>query len=840
MTTGPQRSDLRDSGGKPTRLSGPPIDSGTVTGAEILAFDWSRTTLGRLESWPMSLRATLAAMLACPQAMFLAWGPDLLCFYNDAYRPILGLRLEKALGRPFREVWGSIWSDIEPLVEATLAGRPQQTADMKLDLSRQGAPEESWWSFTYSPVFDDRGEIAGLLCVTGETTGQVVAERERRAADERLKMALSAGNSIGTWSWDVTTSLVTADARFAALHGLDPDRAARGATLAEFVRGIHPDDRPRVETAIGDAVRTGGAFAEEYRLPGPDGNVRWVFAQGRCELAPDGRPLRFPGISFDITDRKATENALRVSEERFRGIVNSIDQMIWSTRSDGYHDYYNQRWYDYTGVPHGSMDGKGWNGMFHPDDQENALSAWRHSLATGEPYRIEYRLRDRSGRYRWVLGRAQPVRDETGQITRWFGSCTEIQEIVDAREVLARSREELERAVASRTIELMSAEEKLRQSQKMEAVGQLTGGIAHDFNNMLAIIIGGLNFAQRRLARGDRNIDRYIESAMEGATRAAALTQRLLAFSRQQPLAPEPVDCNAMLAGLDDLLTRTLGENVKLDTVMGADLWRAKADANQLENVVVNLAVNARDAMPAGGRLTIETANADLDDDHAREVEIAPGEYVMLTVTDTGTGMTPEVMARAFDPFFTTKSVGKGTGLGLSQVFGFVRQSGGQVKAQSEVGRGTTFRIYLPRFAGDAAAALPRRAPGPVRAGLPSEIVLVVEDESRVRNFSAEALRELGYTVLHAEGGPEALRMIEAGQDVTLLFTDVVMPEMTGRELAERAVKLLPRLKVLYTTGYTRDAVIQDGVLEPGTNLLPKPFGIDGLAAKVRAMLDGE
>jgi signal transduction histidine kinase len=428
-------------------------------------------------------------------------------------------------------------------------------------------------------------------------------------------------------------------------------------------------------------------------------------------------------------------------------------------------------------------------------------------------------------------------------------------EIGLAEEVAARSWEAVERAriqlelrelnasleqrVAQRTKELEQAEEALRQAQKMEAVGQLTGGIAHDFNNMLAVIIGGLNLLQRRLARGDTDVAKYIDAAMEGANRAASLTQRLLAFSRQQPLAPEPLDANRLVSGMTELLSRSLGENTQVETVLSAGLWRINADAGQLENALLNLAVNARDAMSDGGRLTIETANAYVDDSYAGEHQISPGQYVLIAVTDNGSGMPPHVIERAFDPFFTTKVVGKGTGLGLSQVFGFVRQSGGHVKLYSEVGHGTTVKVYLPRYYGPADAAPAKTISAAAGVGRLDEVILVVEDEERVRNYSVEALRELGYTVLHASGGAEALRMLESGQRVALLFTDVVMPEMTGKQLSTRALALQPDLKVLYTTGYTRNAVVHNGVLDPGTQFLPKPFSVEQLAAKVRSVLDG-
>jgi signal transduction histidine kinase/DNA-binding response OmpR family regulator len=416
------------------------------------------------------------------------------------------------------------------------------------------------------------------------------------------------------------------------------------------------------------------------------------------------------------------------------------------------------------------------------------------------------------------------------------------------REVAERRRAEaalqalnvtLEQRVLDEVQERTKAEEQLRQVQKMEAVGQLTGGIAHDFNNMLAVILGGLNLLQRKLAKGETDVDRFLNAAIDGAQRAAGLTQRLLAFSRQQPLAPEPLNPNKMIAGMADLLGRTLGETINVETVLAAGLWQVKADPGQLENAILNLCVNGRDAMPDGGKLTIETSNAYVDEMVGQAYTIPPGQYVQIAVADSGHGMSEDVIAKAFDPFFTTKSVGKGTGLGLSQVYGFVRQSGGHVKIYSEVDVGTTVKIYLPRHNGAAGKDTPKRAPVTSYRGQKNEVILVVEDEDRVRGVSLESLRDLGYTVIGAANGAEALQLLDSGLSVSLLFTDVVMPNMSGRELAEQARKRRPELKILYTTGYTRNAIVHNGILDPGTNLLPKPFSIDDLAMKVRQVLDG-
>jgi CheY-like chemotaxis protein len=326
---------------------------------------------------------------------------------------------------------------------------------------------------------------------------------------------------------------------------------------------------------------------------------------------------------------------------------------------------------------------------------------------------------------------------------------------------------------------------------------------------------------------------------MDGAKRAADLTQRLLAFSRQQPLEPKPLNVNKMVAGMRELLDRTLGETISVETVLSAGLWQVEADAAQLESSLLNLAVNARDAMPQGGELTIETANAFVDERSAKEYALKPGQFVLIAVSDTGSGMEPDVVAKAFDPFYTTKGVGKGTGLGLSQVYGFVRQSGGNVKIYSEVGVGTSVKIYLPRYVGDPVSAGSEDADTAIEAGHAGEVIMVVEDDDRVRNMSVEALRELGYTVIEASRPWEAIRMFEAGRQVHLLFTDVVMPEMSGRQLVNRLLTLRPDLRVLFTTGYTRNAIVHNGVLDSGTQLLSKPFSIDDLAAKVRSILDG-
>jgi len=416
-----------------------------------------------------------------------------------------------------------------------------------------------------------------------------------------------------------------------------------------------------------------------------------------------------------------------------------------------------------------------------------------------------------------------------------------------AESALQNINETLESLVAERTEALQQtntrllneiqlreeSEERLRQMQKIEAIGQLTGGIAHDFNNMLAVILGSLRLMQRRLARGETDVQKYIDGAVDGAERAANLTRRLLAFARQQSLSPTVVDCNKMIAGMSELLRRTISETIRIETVLSGGLWRTHVDPSQLENALLNLAVNARDAMPEGGRLTIETSNADLDQRYSSaHADVLPGQYVLIAVTDSGSGMTAEVIARAFDPFFTTKGMGHGTGLGLSQVHGFIKQSGGHVKIYSEIGEGTTIKLYLPRFIGDAEKNNPT-ANEHIPVSKFNETVLVVEDEESVRTVTVDMLTELGYRVLQAEGAMTGLKMLDAHPEVTLLFTDVVMPDVNGRKLADEAKKRRPDLSVLFTTGYTRNAIVHNGVLDAGVHLIVKPFTMEALAQKL-------
>jgi PAS domain S-box-containing protein len=565
----------------------------------------------------------------------------------------------------------------------------------------------------------------------------------------------------------------------------------------------------------------------------------------------------------EMEDRLRAEGALRESEAQFRAITDSMPQLVWSAQADGTDDYYNSRWFEYTGLTPESNGELGWSQVLHPDDRERAWNRWLAALEQGIPYEDEYRLRRRDGIYRWVLERAMPIRDEaTGSVVRWLGTCTDVHEQVNTRSTLAIDNDALERAVDQRTVELADttvrlnaevrerarAEDALRQAQKMESLGQLTGGVAHDFNNLLTVVIGNLETLQRRLDSGQPldvvQLRKLIANAARGADRAATLTQRLLAFARRQPLEPVPLDVNRLVADMSELLRRTLGEQIELTTLLDGTLSLTLADRNQLENATLNLAVNARDAMPQGGRLTIRTFNQTLDEREASALsEVSPGRYIVVAVTDTGVGMDAEVQARAIEPFFTTKEVGSGTGLGLSQVYGFIKQSGGHLRIESRLGGGTTVSMYLPQLqtAVKPAAAAPPEAGTPLAR--PGECVLVVEDDADVRQHSINILRELGYAVLAAADARAALAILEQYPDIALLFTDIGLPGgMSGIQLAQVAAQRRRArgeyaVKVLFTSAYARDAIIE-GRLDADMQLISKPFTYVCLGAKVRETID--
>ncbi|BBI43059.1 hypothetical protein ALP64_202994 [Pseudomonas syringae pv. actinidiae] len=480
----------------------------------------------------------------------------------------------------------------------------------------------------------------------------------------------------------------------------------------------------------------------------------------------------------------------------------------------------------------------------HPEDRPGLIDAINAVITSGHLYAHQYRVRRTDGIYYWIEANGRVDRADDGTPLSFPGVLIN----VDERRSIAAERDRataalrslndtLEQRVAARTAELMQAEEKLRQSQKMEAVGQLTGGLAHDFNNLLAGISGALELMGTRIEQGRwSDIDKYIVTAQGAAKRAAALTHRLLAFSRRQTLDPQPTDVNRLIKGMADLIQRTVGPSIVVDTVGPIGLWPTLVDASQLENALLNLCINARDAMPDGGRIMVEASNMWMEGDVAKAHDMPDGQYLSLCVTDTGTGMTPDVIAKAFDPFFTTKPIGQGTGLGLSMIYGFANQSGGRVRIQSEVGKGTAISLYLPRYDGAAVRDEHDTGKTPVESG---ETILIVDDEPTVRMLLTDALGDLGYTLIEASDSLAGLKLLRSDVHIDLLITDVGLPGgMNGRQMADAGREVRPHLKTLFITGYAENAAIGDEQLGPGRKVLTKPFAIDVLAARVQELMN--
>ncbi len=1236
------------------------LAGGGAMGQRLRAADWTGSPLGPPAAWPQSLRTAVSIVLNSLHPMFLAWGPQLIFLYNDAYTPILGAKHPQAVGRPFQHIWFEIWDDIRPLIERAMAGEATWAEDMRLVMLRNGYPEDSWYTFSYSPIVDESGGVGGMFCACTETTAKVLNERrlqlqlsiseQLRDLTDPVEITMAASRSLGErlgasrvgygevdaeatvriardWAAEgeppgdpgtprplagfgqefadllrqgLTVRLddIGADARSAAnrsayeaigaralivvplvrdgrlaaifyvhqssprlwtsadvalaedvaertwaaldraraesalkrqlaeegerlrrlfaqapsfmavLRGPDhvaelvndaymrlvggersligkpvrealPEVAGQGffelldqvyqsgepyfsheallalqrspggpiedryvdfiyqpvtgpdgvvsgifvdgydvtdrveaskalrdsesrlrlamhaarmgvATFTLEPQGVahtpsfaelfgfppdavltldliraryHPDDRARTMKERAAILAGGGPFYDvEHRVVWPDGSIHWVYGRGEVARDEAGHPQSVTAVYIDITAQKQTESALRESEDHYRHAVELNPEVAWTALPDGRLDRVAERWtewtggsglgsswseavhpddlaaskaawiqslatgqpydiehrirlrsgdyewmrsrafprrdqggaivkwygatenihqrratearlreseaqfrifaqampnhvwtapatgrldwfndkvYEYSGVAPGDLDGDNWAGLLHPEDLPSTMAAWTRAVATGETYEAEFRVLRGDGAYRWHISRALPIRDGEGRLMRWIGSNTDIEDQKATAEALSQLNATLESRVEERSRELRTAEEALRQAQKMEAVGQLTGGIAHDFNNLLTGIIGSLDIVRRRLAAGRlADVDRFMDAAVTSANRAAGLTHRLLAFSRRQSLDSQPVEVDRLVRSMEDLLRRTLGENITLAAEADPAPWTAEADANQLESALLNLAINARDAMPQGGALTVRTSNRRVEaDDPVGGLE--PADYVAMSVTDTGTGMALEVLERAFDPFFTTKPIGQGTGLGLSMIYGFAKQSRGHVQIASTVGQGTTVTLYLPRFRGEVPVGEGSDAVDAPRAQA-GERVLVVEDDAAVRMLVVDVLQELGYAFVEAVDAKTALPILQAPDRIDLLISDVGLPGMNGRQLAELARQARPGLKILFITGYAENAAVRGGFLAPGMEMVTKPFALDALAAKIREMLQVE
>jgi PAS domain S-box-containing protein len=576
-------------------------------------------------------------------------------------------------------------------------------------------------------------------------------------------------------------------------------------------RFVHPDDRGKVAEAFSHIANAGPrAFALEYRIQRPDGAIRTIYDIAKAVFEPDGTYSHTIGTVQDITDRKEIEENLRRSEQRFRRVIDSNMVGVAFWKADGTIHDANDAYLGIVGYTREELTaGKlNWRQLTPPEYASADDAAGRRVQQQGVTgaYEKEY-IRKDGARVPILVGGALLESDPAQGVSF-------VLDLTQQRKI----------------------EEQLRQGQKLQALGQLTGGVAHDFNNLLMIIMGNAEMLTAKL-EGNARLLEMAELISNSAKRAAELTGRLLAFARRQPLRPAAADVNRLVAGMDGMLRRTLGESVRIELVQGAGLWPAMIDSTALETAILNLAINARDAMPNGGCLTVATANTHIDEAYARvRSEVRPGQYVAVSITDNGTGMSPDVAKQAFEPFFTTKDVGKGSGLGLSMVYGFIKQSRGHVSLYSEPDKGTTVRMYLPRaLVGTEQRAAPSDGMVPLPQG--TERVLLVEDDDLVRGYSESQLRQLGYVVVAVNDGPSALQALSRNP-FDLLFTDVVLPGgLNGRELADEARKLHPQIKVLYTSGYTADAIVHDGRLDPGVNLISKPYRQQDLAFKLRRVL---
>jgi PAS domain S-box-containing protein len=634
-------------------------------------FDWSATSLGAPSGWPAPLKTLVNLMLNSTQPMFIAWGPARTWLYNDAFTPILGRKHPTALGAPAREVGAEAWADIAPLFARVFAGEPVSMEDFAIGLDRRGTIEEAHFEFSYSPVLGEDGQVTGLFGACIETTQTVMAHRQLALAHERqLQVFAQLPRFIGAMAGPNHIFEYVNDAyeKISGRTGF-PGRTVRemfpeleGQGFFESLDQVYRTGEPVVMRGM--ELRLQGSHELQYidfvyqPLRDVEGAVSGILVGGH-EVTEAYR------AQASLRELNATLERRVIERAQARGRTWQVSpDLLGALNAKTYFETSNPAWKTLLGWTEAEVASMSIFELLHPDDVERTRVGFQLTQEGQPAIRFPNRYRRKDGSYRWISWVGVP---EDGFV---YCSGRDITAEVEAEEALAKTQEAL------------------RQSQKMEAVGQLTGGIAHDFNNMLAIIMGGIDLALRRLQRGDTGVQGYLQNAREGATRAAALTQRLLAFSRQSPLEPRVTDINTLMTGMSDLLRRTLGERVELQTVLAAGLWATNVDGNQLENAIINLAVNARDAMPDGGKLTIEVANTHLEERYvAREIGVAAGQYVMISVTDIDTGIAPEVLDRVFDPFFTTKSVGKGTGLGLSMVYGFAKQSGGHVRVYSELGR---------------------------------------------------------------------------------------------------------------------------------------------------------
>ncbi|KIG10749.1 PAS domain S-box protein [Caballeronia concitans] len=914
----------------------------------LLARDWADTPLGTPDRWPVALRTLCDVIDGSAQPMFIVWGPERVLIHNGAYASILADKQHHALGRPFLDVWSEIARDLAPLVDQAYAGVPVHMDDITLKMLRHGRAEEAHFAFSYTPVRVESGGVGGFLCACVETTERVLADRQRRAVEERLRATLAI-KTVGVIRWDGQYRLADVNEGFLRMTGFTQQEAlgrtwreltppefwpaseravSQVMTLGEavpyekqyfrkdgsrwwglfapraFADGaieivlditerkeaekrlrereqrlrlivesateyaiVTAGSDGRVTTWSPGAARTFGYRADEIvgrscdilyvpedaeagvpaqelekaRRDGQATNTRWhqrqdgsrVFVSGSTNLLrdPAGAEIGFLFVMHDETERRRAEEELREAEERYRFAARATSDAIWDWDLITDTIHWNEAVEVHFGfapadIPESSA---WWKEHIHAQDRESVVASVQAVIASdNDSWLAEYRFERSDGTYADVLDRGTVLRDGEGRAVRMVGAMHDLTRRKQAEATLRHLNETLEERVVQEVSARLKTEEALRQSQKLEAIGQLTGGVAHDFNNLLTVIRGAAQMLALPSLREEKRA-RYVSAIAETADRAAKLTSQLLTFARRQALKPEVFNVGERIDSIGEMLRTVVGSRVKLTIDSKCEICYADADISQFETALVNMAVNARDAMEGDGELLIAVRAA-----HAvprvRGHGKADGEYVAVSITDTGSGIAPENLAQIFEPFFTTKAIGKGTGLGLSQAYGFAKQSGGEVDVKSVLGQGTTFTIYLPRVpAAVASAALSKAATEDTRG---HGRVLLVEDNEQVGQFSSDLLSELGFETSWAANAEAALRLLEEHPDeYAVVFSDVVMPGMNGVELGSEVRKRCPDLPVILASGYSH--VVSQG-LNHDFQLLQKPYSIDELARALR------
>jgi PAS domain S-box-containing protein len=840
----------------------------------IADFDWSSTSLGPIENWPPVVKTTVALILQSPVPIVTLWGEAGVMIYNEAYARFAGARHPQILGLDVLDAWPEVAEWNRDVMDTVFhRGETISVQDQELVLERHGRAEPVWLNLDYSPVVDDDGEIAAVIAIVVDTTGKVRAEQRISGERERLRRMFDAAPGFTALLEGPEHRFVMANPAYEALVGRSvigktvrealPEVAGQG--FIELLDNVTASGEPYIGRAV--PVRLGSDDEAQHKF------VDFVYQPMADET---GKSIGIFVQGYDVTDHKRAE-ALRIVhnevlelaiedqplEQTLESLVRIVERhsnsgviaSILLLDAEGRRlrhgaapslpDAYNQAINGLEiGPDVGSCGTAAFTGerVFVSDISNDPKWKDFRGLAAQHGLGACWSIPIVSGAGR-VLGTfamyhrepREPMPSDLELVDLTTRSASMVISRKQAESALRELNETLEARVVEEIAERRAAEVALQQAQKMESIGKLTGGVAHDFNNLLQIISGNLQLLQAEVAPGSK-AERRITNAMAGVQRGAKLASQLLAFGRRQPLEPKVINVGRLVGGMEDLLRRSIGEGVEMETVVSPSLWNAFADPTQVENAVLNLAINARDAMDGMGKLTIEVRNAHLDHSYSMQnLEVEPGQYVMLAVSDTGSGMPPELIERVFEPFFTTKAEGKGSGLGLSMVYGFAKQSGGHVKIYSEVGEGTTVRLYLPRVHENEDVAAGSEL---VEAGGGSETILVVEDDPEVRSIVTDMLRELGYKVLTAKDAASAVPILESGVKIDLLFTDVVMPgPVRSPELARKAKELIPGIAILFTSGYTENAIVHGGRLDPGVNLLTKPYSRAALTTRIRDAL---